>query len=122
MKDLQQIKDEGVIKDLRPLGAGIIGGICYIRGNWTSVVIFGSGEPYEHVSISMKDKKGKQILPTWEDMCCIKDLFWKKDECVIQIHPPERDYLHGVGGLENVLHLWAPKDGDWQKLMMDQER
>ena len=39
------------------------------------------------------------------------------DEEAVQIHPKESEYVHSVGhgadALENVLHIWRPKDGDW---------
>jgi hypothetical protein len=38
-------------------------------------------------------------------MCYIKDLFWDKDDCVIQYHPAQSEYvnLH-----KHTLHLWRP--------------
>ena len=66
-------------------------------------------EVYEHVSVSVADSHTK--LPTWEEMCEVKDIFWDDDEEVHQIHPAKDDYLHGIGGLENVLHLWRPASG-----------
>lgn len=71
----------------------------------------------EHVSISSRKKKQ---LPPWEIMCRLKDMFFYPDEMAVQLHPPESEYLHGVGRgkskLENVLHLWRPKDGDYSRL------
>lgn len=53
---------------------------------------------WEHVSVSLVDR-----CPTWEEMCLIKNAFWKPDELVIQFHPPKENYynLH-----PHVLHLW----------------
>lgn len=56
---------------------------------------------WEHVSVSVDSAK----CPTWEEMCFIKDLFWNKDEWVIQFHPNEKDYINIHPG---VLHLWKP--------------
>ncbi len=67
---------------------------------------------WEHVSVRIGYTKyhGKMAerIPTWEEMCAIKDLFWEKSECVMQLHPPEEDYVncHPL-----VLHLWRPMDG-----------
>ena len=36
-------------------------------------------------------------------MCLIKDIFFKEDEAVVQIHPPKAEYVNNV---ENCLHLW----------------
>ena len=66
-------------------------------------------ETYEHVSVSVANSRTK--TPTWEEMCEVKDLFWRPDEEVHEVHPAADDYVHGVGGLENVLHLWRPASG-----------
>ena len=83
-------------------------------------VIFGYDEAHlmEHVSVSCCNRKK---LPTWDDMCKLKKMFFNDDEMVVQIHPSEENYLHGVSRpgfktLENVLHLWRPMDGDFSIL------
>lgn len=80
-------------------------------------VIFGYDEAglMEHVSVSSY-KRNK--LPSWDDMCRLKKMFFKDDEAVVQIHPSEDNYLHGVSKagskpLENVLRLWRPMNGDF---------
>jgi len=66
------------------------------------------GEGWEHVSVTVAPKgKNATRCPTWEEMCWIKDLFWDKDECVIQYHPAEKDY---VSMHHFCLHLWRPID------------
>lgn len=64
------------------------------------------GMGWEHCSISIA-LPGKQALrcPTWEEMCYIKDLFWDKEDCVIQYHPSKDQY---VNRHPFVLHLWKP--------------
>lgn len=42
-------------------------------------------------------------MPTWDDMCMIKDIFFEDDESVIQIHPAKDQYVNNVS---NCLHLW----------------
>lgn len=64
--------------------------------------------PWEHVSARISEGRGNswhERTPTWEEMCVLKDLFWKDDEVVIQLHPAKENYvnLH-----PNVLHLWRP--------------
>lgn len=54
----------------------------------------------EHVSVSLPNR-----CPTWAEMCAIKALFWDPEDCVIQYHPPERDY---VSNHDYCLHLWRP--------------
>ena len=49
-------------------------------------------------------------------MCEVKDVFWDHDEGVVQFHPPESHYLHGICENTNILHLWKPKDDDWSRL------
>ena len=63
-------------------------------------VIASDGESWEHVSVSLADR-----TPTWEEMCLVKRLFWDPEDCVIQFHPPESNYvnLHPY-----CLHLWRP--------------
>lgn len=70
---------------------------------WKGSVVFGFNENgWEHVSVS--PFKGK--LPTWDDMCEIKDMFWGDEEEVIQIHPKKSEY---VNVQDNCLHLWRHK-------------
>jgi hypothetical protein len=57
-------------------------------------------EGWEHVSVSAKDR-----TPTWEEMAWVKDLFWDKHECAMQLHPPESEY---VNFHEYTLHIWRP--------------
>lgn len=82
-------------------------GAFYIQSPITldTLLVLSSGPDngsWEHVSISVPEK---DRTPTWEEMCFIKNIFWNKDELVIQFHPPEKDYvrIHPF-----VLHLWKP--------------
>jgi hypothetical protein len=56
---------------------------------------------WDHASVSLKDR-----IPTWKEMCYIKDLFWEPEETVVQYHPAESVYIcqHPF-----VLHLWRPQ-------------
>lgn len=63
---------------------------------------------WEHVSVSLADKQNKP--PTWDEMCLVKRLFWTDNECVVQFHPAQRDYVNQHPG---VLHLWKRVDGDF---------
>ena len=44
-------------------------------------------------------------IPTWDDMCALKDIFFDDEEEVYQIHPKKSEY---VNLSENYLHLWKP--------------
>lgn len=71
-----------------------------LKHNQILFAIAGDGLGWEHVSVSRTDR-----CPTWDEMCQVKDLFWDKDDCVIQYHPPESEY---VNNHPNCLHLWRP--------------
>lgn len=75
----------------------------------TLYCIASNGEGWEHVSVSIRDRKGNQAnrIPTWYDMCEVKDSFWGPEDAVIQIHPRKSEY---VNNHEFVLHLWRPTD------------
>ena len=69
--------------------------------------IVSDGMGWEHVSIHINEK-GKQRTPTWNEMCQVKEFFWKDDEVVVQYHPAKDNYvnLH-----PHVLHLWRRPEG-----------
>ena len=73
---------------------------------WKGSIICSWGGGWEHCSVSPSKKN---IIPTWDDMCMIKNLIFKEDEAVIQIHPPKDEY---VNNMPNCLHLWRYLDGD----------
>lgn len=61
---------------------------------------------WEHVSVKAHDKgSNRWRCPKWNEMCYIKDLFWEKNETVIQFHPEETEYVNNHPA---VLHLWRP--------------
>lgn len=55
---------------------------------------------WDHVSVTVIDEKR---TPTWEEMCYIKSLFWEPEDCVVQFHPRESQY---VSMHPFALHLW----------------
>jgi len=55
---------------------------------------------WEHVSVSLPS-----AAPSWEQMCRIKLLFWDAEDCVMQLHPPQSDW---VNCHPYCLHLWRP--------------
>ncbi len=63
-------------------------------------VIASDGMDWEHVSVSLSNR-----TPTWEEMCRVKDIFWDKEDVVMQLHPAESDY---VNCHQYCLHLWRP--------------
>src|SRR4051812_18832968 len=66
-------------------------------------VIAADGLGWDHVSVSVD---GVSRCPHWEEMCAVKQLFFRDDEVVMQLHPAEADY---VNDHPYVLHLWRPQ-------------
>lgn len=66
----------------------------------TLKAIASDGAGWEHVSVSTRDR-----VPTWQQMCWVKDLFWDAEDAVIQFHPPKSEY---VNCHPYTLHLWRP--------------
>lgn len=76
---------------------------CGNNGAFTvngAFVIASDGEGWEHVSVSRRNR-----IATWPEMCQIKNIFWDAEDAVMQLHPPQSDYvnLH-----PHCLHLWRP--------------
>ena len=76
------------------------------QGSLLRVISSGTSEEtgWEHVSVSLHNR-----CPTWEEMCYIKNLFWKEEETVIQFHPKKSKYTNHF---PYVLHLWRKLDGE----------
>jgi len=71
------------------------------KGTELGIMSSGSGaeaESWEHVSVSTARR-----TPNWDEMCWVKKAFWRDDECVVQFHPPESDY---VSHHPHCLHMW----------------
>ena len=64
-------------------------------------VVVGAGYGWDHVSVSHP-----QRVPAWEEMCQIKELFFRDDEVVMQLHPAKKNWINLH---EKVLHLWRPQ-------------
>ena len=79
-------------------------------GSWTGTVVWTRDGDWEHVSVAPYDHS---ITPSWDDMCKLKDIFFRDEEEAIQIHPKKSEY---VNMMTNCLHLWRPNDG-WEMLI-----
>lgn len=98
MKSLEEIKCNSALSNFV---MGVDGGKADIFvNNWRGTVIWSDGAGWDHVSVSANSKK---IIPSWNDMCYVKDIFFRDNEAVIQIHPKKEDYVNNVN---NCLHLW----------------
>lgn len=59
-------------------------------------------EGWEHVSVSVPDG---YRTPKWHEMSFVKFLFWSENDCVMQLHPPKKNYINNH---PHCLHLWRP--------------
>lgn len=66
-------------------------------------------ENWNRVIVSLLDKYGHPLdrFPKWDEMCAVKQVFFKPDEAAIQIHPSE-DIK--VDDSNYTLELWQPKN------------
>lgn len=68
-----------------------------LKRGWLQVIA-SDGLSWDHVSVSTPSR-----CPTWDEMCMVKDLFFDKEETVVQYHPPKSEY---VNYHPYCLHLW----------------
>lgn len=80
-------------------------GPCMIQrgGGVQLCCIASNGLGWEHVSVHATKVSGKNRLPTWGEMCAVKELFWEPDDWVIQFHPPKSA---NINVHDTTLHLW----------------
>lgn len=105
MKDLNKVNISW-LKDYPLKNFGMRCGYIELPTGVRASVVAGDNEAgWEHVSIELYARR----LPTWEEMCYVKDLFWDEEEEVVQIHPKKSQYVN----LTDALHLWRPANGDW---------
>lgn len=64
-------------------------------------VIASDGAGWNHISVSLAHR-----CPTWGEMCLAKSLFWDGEDCAIQYHPPQSEY---VDCHPHCLHVWQPQ-------------
>lgn len=111
MRDIEEIKKTSglVIKKEGQDGlAGTVFPIEYRKGkikvnqNLDEALhfIFSWGLEWEHLSVSTPVK-----TPTWEQMCKMKEIFWRDDEVCMELHPKKEDY---VNNHSYCLHIWKP--------------
>lgn len=78
----------------------------YACGSWFRVLAdVENHKPFglvEHISITPLDKKRKTV-PTWKEMCTIKDIFFYDEEECFQYFPRKSEY---VNISEYCMHLW----------------
>ena len=102
MKDLAEIKQDKRITIQTTAEDGGAGWVT-IRGV-IFAVIFSNGGGWDHVSVSNRSR-----CPTWPEMCQIKDIFFRENECCVEYHPAKKDYvnIHPF-----CLHIWKPQKAE----------
>jgi len=111
MRDIEEIKKTTGLK-IKKEGkdgfAGTVFKVIYKNGkpkidtrySETLNFIFSNGCDFEHLSVSTP-----VCCPTWEQMCYMKNIFWRDDEVCMQVHPKKEDY---VDNMPYCLHIWRP--------------
>lgn len=66
------------------------------------------GRLWLHVSCAARAADSTPMLPTWEELKEVKDLFCGRDACALQVLPPAAEY---VNVNPSVLHLWVALEG-----------
>ena len=66
--------------------------------------IASDGLGWEHVSVHATENRQNRV-PSWEEMCYVKALFWDPEDVCVQYHPRESEY---VNCHEWTLHIWRP--------------
>ena len=105
MKNLDEILNN---KALFEFETGSDGGSCWRKfhsNKFPAAIIFSWGLGWDHVSMSFRNR-----VPTWEEMCWLKDAFFDDEEVVVQYHPAKSKY---VNCHPNCLHLWKQKDSEF---------
>ena len=85
---------------------GFNGAFLIWAGGTLCKVFASDGAGWQHVSVSLEEHPG--TCPKWDVMCYIKSLFWEPEDCVVQFHPAESDYVNNHPGC---LHMWRCTDG-----------
>lgn len=101
MKDLKEPQIAKLLREHPQMGWGDETGGYFHLNNLRIIVSTGGG--WDHVSVSLADR-----CPSWLEMCRVKEMFFKDDECVVQFHPAVQDHINIH---KNCLHLWRPQSG-----------
>jgi len=108
MRALGDINRDSRVMTARAAADGGCGWVNVGRGLANApYVIWSNGGGWDHVSVSYTRR-----CPTWDEMCKIKEIFFLPDECCIEYHPAETDY---VNVHPYCLHIWRPQGQDVPK-------
>jgi hypothetical protein len=83
---------------------GTNNGMFICRHNGITLrVVCSDGDGWDHISVSLPDR-----CPTWEEMEYVRELFFRPDETVMQLHPSKDQHINNH---PYCLHLWRPHSG-----------
>lgn len=104
MKTLDEIRSSGKVIVKETADDGFDGFIDLRASKRRATAVFRAswGLGWDHVSISFRDR-----CPTWDEMCEVKDIFFKEDEACVEYHPAKADY---VNIHTYCLHIWRPQE------------
>lgn len=91
MKSFKEIKEHGRIVVLKDGVDGFKGEIHMPR--WTGTIIASNGAGWNHVSVAPYKLS---IIPTWEDMCMIKDICFGEDEWAVDLPEELEQYRREI--------------------------
>ena len=104
MKDINEIlKDKRIDQVLRKVNddkAIQLKLMLNTQYNKQACVKFTKALGWEHLSVSFDD-----MLPDWNNMQEMKEMFWKDDEECFQLHPKKENYINNHN---YCLHIWRP--------------
>jgi len=85
---------------------------CQPEPVWLEFIASWAGG-WDHVSVKKRYVvTGIIAIPTWDEMCFIKEIFWPDDQHVMQLRPAKADYIDCH---PHVLHLWRPQNAEIPK-------
>ena len=102
MKNLDEILNN---KALFEFETGDDGGSCWRQfhtNKFPACIIFSWGGGWDHVSMSFRNR-----VPSWDEMCWLKDAFFNEDEVAIQYHPAKQEYINTH---PYCLHIWRKQN------------
>lgn len=102
MKTIEELRKTPNLMILQTSDDGGHGRVIF--GKLDGSVIWSSGAGWDHISISPFKR---HYIPSWDDMCRLKDIFFYPEETVLQYHPAQSQYVNQLG---NCLHLWRPQN------------
>ena len=58
------------------------------------MILISDGMGWEHLSVHAIGLNKEPRIPTYFEMCYLKDLFWNDEDTVVQFHPKKSEYVN----------------------------